>query len=373
MKNLKTIMAAITLLCVATGCEKNSDISSGTAPQNQAGTISARHSHGTDYKQVNLVSDIAGFGAGRTDATLNNPWGIAFGENGALWISCNHTGSAVIYDRNGAQLMQPIAIPFGGLLNGSSPDGVVFNNTQNFVIPLNGKKSHFIFSTEDGIVSAWNSGDSTITVADRSATGAVYKGIALGNDHGANFLYVTNFNATTIDVYDKSFNLVSMPFSDPTIPPGFAPFNIANIGGQLYVTYALQNGLKHDDVSGPGNGYINIFNTDGTFVKRFASQGTLNSPWGITQADDEFGQGKNAILVGNFGDGRINVFDASGTFKGQLQDDGNPITIQGLWTVAFAPDRDGNRDRRESGSDRLFFTAGPGGESHGIFGYLNKE
>lgn len=367
MKNVTTIIAAIILLYAVSGCKKNNDLSSGAALQDQGDNAMARRSHKQDYEQVNLVSDTAGFGASRTDANLNNAWGIAFGESGALWISSNHTGSAVVYDKNGAQLRQPIAIPFGSIHNGASPTGVVFNNTQNFIIPANGQKSHFIFATEDGILSAWSSGNSSITVADRSATGAVYKGIALAKDGGTNFLYVTNFNAAKIDVYDQSFNLVSKPFSDPTIPAGFAPFNIANIGGKLYVTYALQKPDHHDDQAGPGNGYVNIFNPDGSFVRRFTSQGMLNSPWGITQADKEFGLTENSILIGNFGDGRINVYDATGTFQGKLQDEEHEIVIDGLWTIAF-PSNNAN-----SSSSRLYFTAGQNEESHGLFGYLKKK
>ena len=377
MKKLTTIIAVITLLCAAPGCKKTPDVSSNVAPdavsntvlqdQVQGGTVMARHSNELDCDQVNLVSDIRGYHAKRTDPLLNNAWGIAFDESGALWIACNHTGSAVIYDKNGERLRKPVAIPLGEDPNGAAPTGVVYNDTQDFIIPANGQKSEFIFATEEGILSAWSSGSSSITVADRSATGAVYKGIALANDRGANFLYVTNFSAGKIDVYDHSFHLVSKPFSDLTIPPGYAPFNIANINGKLYVTYALQKPDHHDDQSGPGNGYVNIFNPDGSFVRRFASRGTLNSPWGITQADEGFGLAANSILIGNFGDGRINVYDASGAWRGQLQDKEHAIAIDGLWTIAFLP------NDAKSGPSRLYFTAGPDEENHGLFGYLKKQ
>ena len=243
----------------------------------------------------------------------------------------------------------------------------MYNETNDFKIPANGRKAEFIFATEDGILSAWNDGNSATTVVDRSATGAVYKGIAVANDRGANFLYLANFNSGEIDVFDKNFHLVNKPFSDPGVPSGYAPFNIANIGSKLYVTYALQKPDQHDDQAGPGNGYINIFNTDGSFVRHFVSRGMLNSPWGLAQGDMGFGVAANSILVGNFGDGRVNVYDANGVWQGQLQGNNRDLSIDGLWAIAFQP---GNDNR---GPSRLYFTAGPDEEAHGLFGYLKRK
>lgn len=338
-----------------TGCSKKSD-----TPAPTTATVS--------YQQVNLVSDTAGFGAGRIDAMLLNAWGIAILPSGQIWIATNHSGAAVIYDNNGMGLMSPVNIPLGSARNGASPDGAVYNTTADFVIPGKGT-STIIFSTEDGILSAWNvsAGTSTITVADRSAAGAVYKGLAMASDGGANFIYVTDFHNVKIDVFDNNFNYVSTkPFVDPGIPAGYAPFNIANIGGQLYVTYAKQLAPdNHDDESGPGHGFVDIYTPGGLLVKRFVSQGQLNSPWGIAPAPATFGQVANAILIGNFGNGNINVYDVNGVYQGKLMNGSNPISIPGLWAITFDYAASAN-------PNQLYFTAGPNQEAHGLFGYVKK-
>lgn len=321
------------------------------------------------YIQTNLVSNVSGYGNARIDANLSNAWGIAIGPTGAFWISSNHQGLTTIYDRNGAELLQPISIPFNGTPNAGSPTGVVYNNTVNFIIPTNNEVSKFIYASEDGTLTAWSSGTSAITVADKSAT-AVYKGLAIASDGGANFLYAANFKEGKIDVFDNTFkSITGKPFLDPNIPAGFAPFNIQNINGELYVTYAKQKAPDNmDDQSGVGNGYINIFNPNGTLIKRFASQGTLNSPWGITRAPEGFGLGGNMILVGNFGDGYINIFDNNGTYKGQLKNENALISIDGLWALEFP------RNNIPAGDqNQLFFTAGPSDEQDGLFGYIARK
>ena len=237
--------------------------------------------------------------------------------------------------------------------------------------------SKFIFVKEDGIVSAWTPGmPAATTVADRSAVNAVYKGLAIATVGGSNFIYACNFHAGTIDVFEASFNyLPAKKLVDPSIPAGYAPFNIQNIGNMLYILYAMQKGPEnHDDQNGVGNGFVNIFRADGTFVKRFASKGTLNSPWGIAQAPAAFGQEANAILIGNFGDGKINVYDANGNYKSQfnslalLPTDLTTIAIDGLWSIAF-------QNNSGTGGDptQLFFTAGPNGTANGLLGYLKKK
>jgi len=321
----------------------------------------------SDYRTVVLVADAEGFNAGRIDANLGNAWGIAINPNGPIWISANHTGMSVVYNALGAQLRAPVNIPLGADPNGASPTGVVFNSTTDFVI--SGGKSLFIFATEDGILSAWNAslGNTAMTVVDNSSTGAVYKGLEMAADGGANFLYATDFHNAKIDVFDMNFAPVSTkPFMDPDIPAGYAPFNIRNIGGWLYVTYAKQLGPDNmDDEAGVGNGFVDIYWPNGTLVKRFASQGMLNSPWGITPVTTQFGQIKNAILVGNFGDGHINVYDMNGGFQGQLKDKGKALTLPGLWAITF--DEAATADH-----DKLYFTAGPDDETHGMFGYIEK-
>jgi uncharacterized protein (TIGR03118 family) len=193
----------------------------------------------------------------------------------------------------------------------------------------------------------------------------------MASDGTANFLYLTNFKGGKIDVFNREFNYVTnKPFWDPNIPAGFAPFNIQNIGGKLYVTYAKQKEPDHmDDQAGPGNGYVDIFNPDGTFVKRFASKGELNSPWGIALAPPGFAGQSQTILIGNFGNGRINVFDMQGNHLGALKVQGQNIVIDGLWAIDFLK----NNLPGGSPTDPLYFTSGPDGESHGLFGYLQRH
>jgi uncharacterized protein (TIGR03118 family) len=242
----------------------------------------------------------------------------------------------------------------------------------------------FIFDTEDGTVSAWAGGlnppTNAVLAVDNSkspnpANGAVYKGLAFGvNVHGA-FLFATNFRAGRIDVFGPPtapgglFRPATTDggFKDPTIPAGFAPFGIQNIDGDLFVTYAKQNAQKHDDVAGPGNGFVDVFDTDGNLLRRFASRGPLNSPWGVARASYSFGRFSGDILVGNFGDGKINVFDSDGNFLDSLRDaKGKPIAIDGLWTVTLG-------GGRNSSPDTLYFTAGPDDEKNGLFGTITPS
>jgi len=336
-----------------TGCTKN-DSSSTTNPTTSR------------YDEVKLVADESSAGAAQTDPNLKNPWGISIGGTGAFWLSANGTGTSTIYDRTGATLLAAVTIPALGVST-SGPTGVAFNNTTDFSITLTGEKSKFIFATEQGTIAAWSSAGAAITVADRSSTGAVYKGLTIASDAGANFIYAADFKNGRIDVFDKNFALVSgKTFTDSTLPSGFAPFNIRSLNGKLFVLYAKQNATKVDEEDGSGNGYIDVFNTDGTFSSRFTSQGSLNSPWGITLAPSGFGLTQNTVLVGNFGDGHINAFAQDGTSLGALKDSANnTIAIEGLWDITFPVNGQPAGDQNQ-----LFFTAGPGDEQHGLFGYL---
>jgi uncharacterized protein (TIGR03118 family) len=246
-----------------------------------------------------------------------------------------------------------------------APTGVVFNSTTDF----GGNK--FIFAGEDGIIAAWSGGNAAVKVADRSQFNTVYKGIAMANDGKANFLYLANFRGGKVDVFNREFKYITTkPFWDPAIPAGFAPFNIVNIEGQLYVTYAKQKGpADMDDEAGTGNGYVDIFSPDGTLVKRFASKGELNSPWGVALAPPGFAGATQTILVGNFGSGRIHVYDMMGNYMGQLKSQGKSMTIDGLWAIDFLK----NNLPGGSATDPLYFTSGPDAESHGLFGYLQKH
>src|SRR5439155_12451147 len=309
-----------------------------------------------------------------TDPNLVNPWGMALGLNSGLWVSDNGSGMATSYDGTGKPIQSAIKIPSPGGKGTSSPTGVVSNATSGFGIAAG---AHFgpsteLFATEDGTIAGWNSSvDPThaIIAVDNSASGAVYKGLALGFTTTGAFLFATNFHAGRIDVFDSNFRPVhtSGAFRDPKIPAGFAPFGISAINSHLYVTYAKQDADKHDDVAGPGNGFIDIFDTQGHLLKRFASRGQLNSPWGMAWAPFQgFGEFNNALFVGNFGDGSVNAFDFdSGEFLGKVSDaSGKPITIPGVWGLEF-----GLGVARAS-SNTLFFTAGIDDEQHGLFGTL---
>lgn len=327
------------------------------------------------YKQTNLVSDQPGV-AKFTDPLLANAWGIAYNPTGPFWIADNHSGVSELFNGKGqafplaAPLVVTVPLPGGGA---SSPTGVVFNGTNDFVVSANGKSgpSRFIFDSEDGTISGWNPTvdlKQAVLTVDHSASGAVYKGLAIGQDNGRDLIFATNFNAGVVEVYDTNFKWVQS-FTDDDVPAGYAPFGIQNIGGWLYVTFAKQDAAKHDDAHGPHRGFVDVFSTDGSLVKRLASRGTLNSPWGLAKAPDNFGRFSDALLVGNFGDGRINAFDPhSGSFLGTVRDKwGHAISIDGLWGLSFG---NGN----VAGElNELFFTAGPNGENNGLFGKIQHE
>jgi uncharacterized protein (TIGR03118 family) len=334
-----------------------------------------------NFLQTNLVSDIAGI-AKTTDPNLVNPWGLAYAPTGPFWVADNNAGVATVYNGQGIPLppKSPLAvnIPLPNSPTGGTPTGVVFNGGQDFVVQANGLKgpATFIFATEDGTISAWDPKvDLTHAILevnnsnDPMGNGAVYKGLALGTDpDGRSLIYAANFRAGTIDVFDTNFHPTSLggSFVDKNVPPGYAPFDIQNINGQLYVTYAQQDAAKHDDVAGAGHGFIDVFDTDGRFIKRLASRGQLNSPWGLALAPADFGDFGNDLLVGNFGNGHINAYDpTTGAFKGTLADGvGNPIVIGGLWGLKF-----GN-GHQAGAANTLFFSAGIGDEGHGLFGSL---
>ncbi|MDE3065949.1 MAG: TIGR03118 family protein [Verrucomicrobiota bacterium] len=324
------------------------------------------------YTQHNLVSDVPGL-ADITDTNLLNPWGIAFSATGPFRISDNHSGLSTVYDGTGTPQSLVVAIPPpAGGAPPAAPTGIVFNNTTNFIVASNAA-AKFIFATEDGTLSAWASGTDAVLKVDNSASSAIYKGLALGSANGSNYLYATDFHDGKVDVFDEEFNPVAWPgaFTDTNIPAGFAPFGIQTIGTNVFVTYAKQDANAEDDVAGPGYGYVDIYDTGGNLVKRFISNGALNSPWGMAVAPANFGLFAGQLLIGNFGDGTINAFDpASGTLVSTLKDtNGAPIAIDGLWGLKFGNGGSGGD------TNTLYFTAGiaAGGavEDHGLFGSLS--
>ncbi|HET9793277.1 MAG TPA: TIGR03118 family protein [Thermoanaerobaculia bacterium] len=325
------------------------------------------------YIPHNLVSDEPGLAA-FTDPNLVNAWGIASSGSGPIWIANNGSGTSTIYHGNGTPLPLVVTIPAGAAnTEGAVPTGLVFNATGQFMVTENSVSGSavFIFAGEDGTISGWNpSVDATHAIlpasADLSASGAVFKGLALGSTGSGNFLYATDFHDGFVQVFDSTFTPTTT-FTDSSLTAlGFAPFGIANIGGNLYVSFAKQDADAHDDVAGAGNGYVDEFDTSGTLIRQFAAQGALNSPWGMVLAPGNFGAFAGAILVGNFGDGRINAFDPStGDFLGQmLLPSGQPLVIDGLWGLRFGNGGSGGS------TNLLFFTSGPDGESHGLFGSI---
>ena len=333
-----------------------------------------------NFSQVNLVANNSSFNASRIDPMLQNAWGLAFTPNGFGWISANGSGTSVIYTGEGAQVRPAVTIPSASGSTGGTPTGVIFSGSNtDFLLPApNNQAARFLFVGEDGILSGWNgaAGNSAVVVKDNSSTSS-YKGLALATNNGANYLYAANFKTAKIDVFDKDYNSVSMSFSDPQIPSDFAPFNVQNIEGMLYVTYA-KVGPDGDDVSGMGNGYVDIYTTGGSLVQRFVSGGQLNSPWGIAKAPSTFfgddDEDQNIILIGNFGNGRINAYNSHGKFMGELAQHPSPmqpqkpIIIDGLWAISFAPVTATSID-----PNRLYFTAGPNDEQDGLYGYIKKD
>jgi uncharacterized protein (TIGR03118 family) len=333
------------------------------------------------FKQTNLVSDIPGLAA-ITDPSLVNSWGISESLGSPFWISDNGTGLSTLYAVPGATppvTKQGLTVTIDPAVGAASaaPTGTVFNSSSGTGFSISGKKAIFLFDSEDGAISGWNpafgTGSTAIVAVNHGSPdpslNAVYKGLAISTVGGVSTLYATNFRAGTIEAYDSSFNPTLMgagEFADPNLPKGYAPFNDEVINGELYVTYAKQDAAKHDDVAGLGNGFVDVFSLDGTVEKRLISRGNLDSPWGLAIAPSSFGSLSGDLLVGNFGNGMINAYDpTSGMFEGTLNGtDGNPLVIDGLWALTIGNGVAGGSP------NTLYFTAGPDGESHGLFGAL---
>ena len=321
------------------------------------------------YVQTNLVSNIQGVAA-FTDANLKNPWGISSSPTSPFWISNNGTGTSTLY--NGAGQPFPVNNPLVVTIPpspGSTPTGQVFNGGSGFELAP-GQPARFLFATEAGTIAGWNpatNATNALIEVNNGGTGASYKGLAIGNNASGDFLYAANFGNGKIDVFDSGFAAASLAgsFTDPNLPSGYAPFNIQNLNGTLYVTYALV-GQGGDDVPGAGNGIVDAFDTNGNLIKRVVTGGALNSPWGLALAPAAFGEFGGALLVGNFGDGLINAFNpTTGTPLGTLRDAANnPIANDGLWGLHFGNGGNGGS------LNTLYFTAGPNNEADGLFGSI---
>lgn len=335
------------------------------------------------FRQVNLVSDIPGV-APLTDPDLLNAWGLAAtpgtdqAPGSPLWVSDNGSDKTTLFAGAAAGSVAQVLVVN---ITSGAPTGQVFNpdRTGFFVHDAAGHSGSalFIFASENGAIDAWNPGvgatgpgPSTVTETPISnGANAVYKGLAIAQaSDGHTYLYATNFRSGRVEVYDSNFQPAQLPgglFTDPAIPAGYAPFGIQELAGQLYVTYAKQDATLHDDVAGQGNGFVDVYTTDGALIRRLVSHGQLNSPWGLALAPAGFGGFGGALLVGNFGDGHINAYDpGTGTHLGQLRGPGgHPIVIDGLWGLRFG---NGNAAKTEE----LLFSAGPNGEADGLLGKI---
>jgi len=353
-KYSKVIFPLLILSIIIVSCHKDENNSSTSGST-------------TNFNRVNLVSNNSQDSGARVDPNLINAWGIAFSPTGNPWLSSEGDGVSVVYDATGNQVLPPVSIPSASANTGGHPTGTVFNSSATaFVLP-GGGIAKFIFAGDDGVISGWSSGTAAERVMDNSSTSS-YTGVTIANDSTGIFLYAANFKQSRIDVFDSSFTAVSKTFADPDLPEGYSPFNVQNIGGQLYVMYA-KLGSDGDEEKGAGLGYVDIYKPDGSFVKRFASQSELNAPWGVAMAPSGFldGNNSNVILVGNFGDGYINAYSPDGSLIGKLSSKGTPIMIDGLWGISFAPSSAANIP-----GTRLFFAAGPNGEQNGLFGYIDR-
>jgi uncharacterized protein (TIGR03118 family) len=332
----------------------------------------------TAYIATDLVSDQPGV-APVTDPTLINAWGISLSATSPFWVSSNGADLSELYrgDVNGSPITQPfkVTIPDG------APTGQVFNGTTDFVVTdgTNSGPAVFIFASESGAVDGWNPNvpptvpppSKAAQTAFTATDGAIYKGIALANNGTGNFLYLADFHNAKVDVLDGTFTKTTLAgnFTDPNLPAGYAPFNVAAIGTSLYVAYAKQDAAQTDEVAGPGLGFLDRFDLNGNFQQRVASRGALDAPWAVVQAPASFGQFGGDLLVGNFGNGRINAFDpTSGKFLGTLSSSpGHPIVIDGLWGLAFGNGAGGGD------ANALYYAAGPDDETHGLFGRITAN
>jgi uncharacterized protein (TIGR03118 family) len=340
----------------------------------------ATASKGDVFSVTNLVTDDQSVNAAQiTDPSLKNAWGVSHSAGSPFWVSDNGSGVSTLYSVNpNTNVTTKVNLgsppdPSGGVVipppGVGTPTGQAFN--AGGAGSFNGNA--FLFVSEDGTISGWRGAiGTTAEVLQLPLTNNVYKGATELTTGGHSYLLSANFRNGTIDVLkgDNGAPGLSGNFTDPGTPNGFAPFNVQVLGGKVYVTYALQDAAKHDDVAGAGNGIVSAFDLQGNFQGRIGAAGTLNSPWGLALAPSSFKSFAGDLLVGNFGDGTINVFSpdaAAPGFLGRLAGtDGNPLVIDGLWGLIPGNDANGGS------SQKIYFTAGPNDESHGLFGVIQS-
>ncbi len=326
------------------------------------------------YNIANLTSNLNSL-APNMDPHLVNPWGISRSSGGAFWVSDNGTGLSTLYDGTGKPQSLVVPVPAADPSGTGTPTGTMFNGDPNSFQIAPGKNAIFLFVTEDGTISGWNPGVASHAVIMVNTKGkSVFKGgtiATLDTPQGAKpYIYAADFRRGRVDVYDASFNQVRLSedsFEDERVPEGYAPFNVQNIGGNIYVGYAKQDAARHDEVDGSGNGFVAVFSATGRLLRNFEHGSFLNAPWGLALAPGDFGTHSHDLLVGQFGSGEILAFDAvSGAFKGRLTgNDGKPLQVDGLWAISFGGDGAGNGP-----ATTLFYTAGIDHESNGVFGKI---
>jgi uncharacterized protein (TIGR03118 family) len=324
------------------------------------------------YRETNLAASVPDAGNNLTPGLLN-PWGIGFLSGQAFFIADNGGGHVTALDASGVGVRPgSFLLPNAAGTGFEHPTGMVADQNSSF-----GSASvikPFLVVTDEGSIFSWGpnaQGDfPSAATAVRRTAGAVYTGAALLNSaQTAPVLAVADFHGGFIESFLPGFSRVALPgsFTDPTLPAGFAPFGMQVIGAQVFVTYAVQDAAKHDPVAGAGNGVVSIFDMNGNFVKRFATAGALNAPWGIAKASSSFGPFSNDILIGNVGDGKINAFDPNtGQFVGTLADgNGTAIVETGLHALAFRGDGFGD-------ANTLYFTSEITNSNDGLFGAISS-
>jgi uncharacterized protein (TIGR03118 family) len=313
------------------------------------------------YVQTNLVSNIPGLAA-NADPQLRNPWGISFGPTTPFWISDANAGVSTLYNGLGVKQALVVTIPGPGGSVPGVPTGQVFNSTGAFA--MTGGTARFMFASATGNIAAWNPGlGSAAANVVLGPQGSSYTGLAIGGSGESARLYAANFGLGRVDVFDGSFAAVGGGFVDPTLPAGYSPFNVQNVGGNIVVTYAIFDPATGEDLDGAGHGIVDVYDANGTLLRRVATMGALNSPWGVALAPTAFGPFGGALLVGNLGDGTINAFDFfTGMMLGTISDiNGNPLVNDGLWGITF-----GN-GQATADPNSLYIAAGINDEQDGLF------
>lgn len=330
------------------------------------------------YQQTILVSPSQTEGTNPADPNLKNPWGIARGTGGAWWVSDNTTGVSTLYDGSGAKQSLTVTIPHTPQATVGSPTGIVFNGSNDFAVTA-GNPGAFIFVSIDGTISAWSPSVDLHNAIQKvpGSTKSVLTGATIAQIGNKRFLYVADLEAGRIRVYNTNFKPVSLSpgaFDENHVPLGFAPFNIQNIGNNLYVAYAQQNSAKNFVNFGAALGFVDVFSPDGRFLMQLQAGDWFNAPWGLVLAPSDFGAFSHKIIVGQFGSGQLLAFDAvTGAFEGKLKDQNNAVISIGgpgaLWALAFG-DGEPNSDPANQPGNALFFTAGPDFPNGGLLGTL---